>query len=571
MAIYSLNISSTGAATAALSYIASMRVRDEATGRTFYGYGRRERVAALDGAGSRCRTLLPEGAPAAWADPERLFNAAVAAERHGTGMAAKKIMVALPRELDDGQRIEAVEAFIRRNLTANGYAATYALHTDKDGNNPHAHILVANRRIDPKTGEWARLKQKTTFALDENGQRIPIIDPDTGVQKVDKRNRKQWKRVTVSANPLGTKDMLLSMREDWADVCNGLLPEGVSIDHRSLKDQKIDRVPTIHEGYAAREIEKRGGESDRVRLNREIRADNRHITARQLSNRDLRADIANLTGLLRELADHAMRAFDRMLERVRLTGDAARETARMEADDGVTFSPPRRAGADAPAIWRALDRHGNWQELPPRLLKEAMRTAGSVLKAIDRAKAAWKTDHAMKTPQAPQMASSATLGIDLQGAKAAVGRAWNDLLDARDELEATGRLRPLRRREASRRVQQAQSAYDAAKAHAEALQRQYDQAKAEERREKTDEPERTGIRSRKGLEERFKARLNENLDKTDETPEYGYSLASEAKQAKQTAADREAERRSRQPEWDPSDPADPMNLAMGTPGNGLSL
>mgnify|MGYP003024837615 CR=1 FL=1 len=37
-----------------------------------------------------------------------------------------------------------------------GYAATYAIHTDKAGNNPHAHILVANRRIDPKPANGLR-------------------------------------------------------------------------------------------------------------------------------------------------------------------------------------------------------------------------------------------------------------------------------------------------------------------------------------------------------------------------------------------------------------------------------
>lgn len=271
MAIYSLNISSASSAVAALSYITSMRVRDDARGETYSGFGRRERVAHV-------ATLLPEGAPSGYADPERLFNAAQAAER-GTGVAAKKIMVALPRELDEGQRVLAVERFIRENLTAGGYAATYAIHLDREGRNPHAHILVANRRIDPRTGEWARLKQKTTFALDGNGQRIPVIDPKTGVQKVDKRNRKQWKRVTVSENPLGTKAMLLSMRESWADVCNGLLPEGVRIDHRSLEEQGIDLEPTIHEGYAARAIERAGGVSERCEANREIRRSNGLLTS----------------------------------------------------------------------------------------------------------------------------------------------------------------------------------------------------------------------------------------------------------------------------------------------------
>ena len=51
--------------------------------------------------------------------------------------------------------MQALEEYIRENLNADGYAATYAIHDDGRGNNPHAHILVANRQIDPATGGWA--------------------------------------------------------------------------------------------------------------------------------------------------------------------------------------------------------------------------------------------------------------------------------------------------------------------------------------------------------------------------------------------------------------------------------
>lgn len=88
-----------------------------------------------------------------------------------------------------------------------GYAATYAIHTDKAGNNPHAHILVANRHIDPKTGKWAA-KRRTEYALDQNGERIPVIDPATGEQKTGAKNRKVWKRVDVSNNPLDSTEFL---------------------------------------------------------------------------------------------------------------------------------------------------------------------------------------------------------------------------------------------------------------------------------------------------------------------------------------------------------------------------
>lgn len=276
MAIYHLSVSnvsraSGSKATATLSYITGKRVHDERRGET-YDYGRKERVL-------RVGTLLPEGAPAEFADPAVLFNAVELHETGRTARPAKKIVVALPREFTPRQRVQALEEYIRENLNADGYAATYAIHEDREGNNPHAHILVANRQIDPATGGWARLKQRMEYVLDERGERVPLIDPETGRQKTDKRGRRQWKRTSVSLNPLDRKAKLKALRESWAKTCNARLDETARIDHRSLEDQGSDLEPTIHEGYAARAIERAGGVSERCQTNREIRRSNSLLTA----------------------------------------------------------------------------------------------------------------------------------------------------------------------------------------------------------------------------------------------------------------------------------------------------
>jgi len=276
MAIYHLSVSnvsraSGSKATATLSYITGKRVHDERRGET-YDYGRKERVL-------RVGTLLPEGAPAEYADPAVLFNAVELHETGRTARPAKKIVVALPREFTPRQRVQALEEYIRENLNADGYAATYAIHEDREGNNPHAHILVANRQIDPATGGWARLKQRMEYVLDERGERVPLTDPETGRQKTDKRGRRQWKRTSVSLNPLDRKAKLKALRESWAKTCNARLDETARIDHRSLEDQGSDLEPTIHEGYAARAIERAGGVSERCEANREIRRSNGLLTA----------------------------------------------------------------------------------------------------------------------------------------------------------------------------------------------------------------------------------------------------------------------------------------------------
>ena len=269
MAIFHMSISNVSRAKgssscASLAYIAASKVYEERTHQT-YSYGRKERVMKV-------ATLLPDGAPTAYADAAQLFNAIEKYEQASNARTAKKIVVALPRELSLDESDEILTDFIRDNLCANGYCATYAIHRDKDGNNPHAHILVANRQINKK-GEWSS-KRKMEYALDEKGERIPLIDKKTGKQKVDKRNRKQWKRISAEQNPLDKKQFLEQLREAWAVECNKHLSQEDRIDHRSNAARGIDDIPTIHEGYAARAMEARGDVSERMEINRQIRLKN---------------------------------------------------------------------------------------------------------------------------------------------------------------------------------------------------------------------------------------------------------------------------------------------------------
>lgn len=272
MAIFHMSISNVSRAKgssscASLAYIAASKVYEDRTHQT-YSYGRKERVMKV-------ATLLPDGASRAYADAAQLFNAIEKYEQASNARTAKKIVVALPRELSLDESDEILTDFIRDNLCANGYCATYAIHNDKDGNNPHAHILVVNRPLNPKTGEFERTKTKKVYALDAQGERIPLIDKKTGKQKVDKRNRKQWKRVAVAKkNLLDEKDFLISLRKSWAEECNKHLSQEDRIDHRSNAARGIDDIPTIHEGYAARAMEARGDVSDRMEINREIRRKN---------------------------------------------------------------------------------------------------------------------------------------------------------------------------------------------------------------------------------------------------------------------------------------------------------
>lgn len=122
-------------------------------------------------------------------------------------------------------------------------------------------------------------KRKKRYALDETGKRIPIIDETTGQQKVDKHNRKQWKREYIQTNDWNSRDKAEQWRSAWAEVCNRYLDEDNHIDHRSYKRQGLSKVPTIHEGYVARKMERQGKISDRCQINRDITARNHELQA----------------------------------------------------------------------------------------------------------------------------------------------------------------------------------------------------------------------------------------------------------------------------------------------------
>lgn len=281
MALYHLDWSHVsrgdgGSACATFAYISGEKVFDERLGKTFK-YGREERIQLVEGKTARVR--LPECADRSFEDAERLVNAIELAEKASDARTAVKVIVALPREFTSQQRVEALDAFVGEQFVARRYAAVYAIHEDEDGVNPHAHILVPNRQFDEATGQFARTKTRKEYVRDEAGNKVPVIDPATGQQKIRRRKghgeEKVWQRRSVQVNPLDEKATLEAARAGWADVANRYLEPDDRISHLSLEAQGLARTPTVHEGYAARAIEARGGKSPVMELNRQIRAENR--------------------------------------------------------------------------------------------------------------------------------------------------------------------------------------------------------------------------------------------------------------------------------------------------------
>ena len=164
--------------------------------------------------------------------------------------------------------------YVQRNFVDKGMCADWAIHdseNDKGQRNLHIHVLLTMRPI-TENGEWGA-KTKKVYVLDENGERVPLIDKKTGQQKVDNRNRKQWKCQTVESTDWNSQENAKMWRKNLADTINATNEQlGIAVhwEHRSFKEQGIDKEPTIHIGAVANALERKGIQTERGNINREI-------------------------------------------------------------------------------------------------------------------------------------------------------------------------------------------------------------------------------------------------------------------------------------------------------------
>ena len=143
-----------------------------------------------------------------------------------------------------------------------GMCADFAIH-DKGTGNPHVHIMLTVRPL-KENGAWGA-KCRKAYDLDENGQRIP--DGKGG-----------WKNHREDTTDWNDKGNVEIWRAAWAACTNRALEAAghpALVDHRSYKRQGIDKIPSVHLGPAASQMERRGIRTDKGEINRQIVADNK--------------------------------------------------------------------------------------------------------------------------------------------------------------------------------------------------------------------------------------------------------------------------------------------------------
>ena len=274
-------------ATAAAAYRSGTKIVDDEFGET-HDYTRKGGVVFSE-------ILLCVNAPSKYSDRQTLWNEVQKIEKQKNAQLCREIEVALPIEFSRNEQIEVVREYIKKNFTDKGMIADWSLHDKSDGN-PHAHILLTMRPLKPN-GEWGA-KRKDRYALDENGNKIPIIDVLTNKQKIGAGGRKMWERISVPTTDWNDQTKAEEWRKSWADICNEHLKGQAHIDHRSYARQGKKQLPTIHEGYVARKIAKSGRHSNIISYNQQVR---QHNALEQANEQDIQTAENELKQLENEL------------------------------------------------------------------------------------------------------------------------------------------------------------------------------------------------------------------------------------------------------------------------------
>lgn len=321
MSIYHLNVKiiSRGnvgkSIVAAAAYRSGSKIKDFSQNHT-YNYTKKKEVVFHD-------VMLPENAPDEYHNSETLWNSVQTVETQKNAQLARDINIALPRECNREQHIEMLKKFINENFVKVGMCADVSIHDKNDGN-PHAHILLTLRSID-ENGKWLP-KSRKEYVLDEDGNRILI--------KKDKKGRKQYKTRKIETNDWNDKRNVDKWRKAWQDVANLYLDDDHKIDCRSLADQGIERVPTVHEGPHVRAIDReraaRGQETTRVhQLNVEITQDNENLVAAEAEAARLEQEAKEAEARAAAAAQQKAAADQRLYE-IQVIAEAALRTEEMQ-------------------------------------------------------------------------------------------------------------------------------------------------------------------------------------------------------------------------------------------------
>ncbi len=241
MAIYHYSVgiisrSKGRSATAAAAYRAAERIEDLRTGE-IHDYRKKKGV-------DEKFILAPLSAPNWVYNREKLWNKVELSELRNNSQLSREINVAIPVELSESQQIELVKEFVQEQFVDEGMIADVAFH-NLSSHNPHAHIMLTMRNIE--------------------------------FDGFSKKKNRDWNK----------RELLEKQREAWAVHTNRALEKAEvdeKIDHRTLEEQGINRIPQIHLGANVNAMMKRGIATEKgdrwmaiAQANQELMETEKHI------------------------------------------------------------------------------------------------------------------------------------------------------------------------------------------------------------------------------------------------------------------------------------------------------
>ena len=284
--------------------------------------------------------MLPDNAPADFADRRILWNAVEQNEKQMNAQLAREIEFSLPRELSPEEQKKLALEFIKDNFVDEGMIADVNFHNppqmnsnkkpiDANGNvtndpskyiynNPHCHVLCTMRPMND-TGNWEPKKHKL-YICEKDGIQKSLSPEELklspGWEKlysyIDKEGHQKWytksyvqnhpeeelslknrypkciQEINPKIENWNSVETLMQWRCAWADKVNEVFAEHnmvERIDHRSYKEQGIDLIPTIHEGKSISIQEKRFEEEYKEKIARgDKTAVRQHTEIRMINN-----------------------------------------------------------------------------------------------------------------------------------------------------------------------------------------------------------------------------------------------------------------------------------------------
>lgn len=203
--------------------------------------------------------MLPTNAPDRLRDPAVLWSEVDRIAKRSNADLYREWICCFDKHLSLEQ-MEQVARQFAESLAAEGMVVQYALHDEKSNGNYHVHFMAPCRGID-ENGNWQKRKvQPRTYQLDSDGNKIPVIDKETGLQKKDKNGRKQWKKeppVFVDSFNDPHIGNVQRWRQLFADLENQYLPEEYQVSSLSYKKQGIKKIPGRHISKAAYEVHRK--------------------------------------------------------------------------------------------------------------------------------------------------------------------------------------------------------------------------------------------------------------------------------------------------------------------------